>query len=175
MFSDPEKIVDQCGIQPGMEIADFGAGSGHFSISASKHLMSTGRVYAIDIQKDLLTKLKNSAAKNGAYNIEVIWGDIDKENGTKLRSSSIDLIFFNNILFQLESKDACIKEIKRILKPAGRVCVVDWEDSFGGIGPQPQFVITKESAVSMFEKAGFHKERELSAGSHHYGLIFKKL
>ena len=175
MFSDPAKIVEQCGVQPGMDIADFGSGSGHYALSASKALMATGRVYAIDIQKDLLTKLKNVASKQGLYNVEVIWGDIDKLGGTKLRDASVDMVFLGNILFQLENRGVAIQEVKRVLKPGGRVAVVDWEGSFGGIGPHPNQVVTKEEALSLFEKEGFHKDRELSAGSHHYGIIMKKL
>ncbi len=175
MFSDPIKNVESVGIQAGMEIADFGSGSGHYTLAAARALVSTGRVYAIDVNKDLLTKLKNHATKEGLYNVEVIWGDIEKTGGTKLRESTIDLVFLSNILFQIENKDNLIKEVKRVLKPNGRVLVVDWADSFGGIGPTAQMVVSKDKATTLFESSGFHMDREISAGSHHYGFIFKKL
>jgi ubiquinone/menaquinone biosynthesis C-methylase UbiE len=175
MFSDPQKNIEQCGIQAGMEIADLGAGSGFYTIAAGKALIATGRVYAIDVQKELLTKIKNSAVAQGLYNVEVIWGDIEKPSGTHLREASIDLALLTNILFQLDNKQDLLSEVKRILKPGGRVLVVDWSDSFGGIGPEPKKVVLKTSAVEMFEKNGFHLDREIEAGSHHYGLIFKKL
>ncbi len=175
MFSDPAKNIDQSGIQSGMEIADFGSGSGHYTIAAAKALAASGRVYSIDIQQDLLAKLKNNASREGLYNVEVIWGDIDRPKGTKLRDASIDLVLLCNILFQLADKDAAIAEVKRVLKPAGRVLLVDWSDSFGGIGPKPEAVIPKMKAQAMFENAGFHLDREITAGSHHYGLIYKKL
>lgn len=175
MFSDPTKVVEQCGIQAGMDIADFGAGSGYYSLAASRALVSTGRVYAIDAQKELLTKLKNLATREGVYNIEVIWGDFEKLGGTKLRDSSIDLIFMCNIFFQLEDKEGAVKEAIRILKPKGRVVFVDWQDSFGGLGPKAEHVFKKNKATPLFEKFGFHMDREIQAGSHHYGFIFKKL
>ncbi len=175
MFSDPIKNVEQAGIEPGMEIADLGSGSGHYTIAIAKALASTGKVYAIDINKDLLTKLKNNAVKENVFNIEIIWGDIDKVGGTKLRDYSVGMVFACNIMFQLENKDDFIKEIKRILKPGGRVLIIDWEDSFGGIGPKKEQVVTKNFVSDAFLKAGFHLDREISAGSHHYGLIYKKL
>ena len=175
MFSDPVKNIEQCGIQAGMDIADFGAGSGHYSIASSRALMATGRVYAIDIQKDLLAKLKNDATRQGLCNVEVIWGDIEKVNGTKLRDSSIDLVLLCNVLFQIDEKENVIKEAKRILIPGGRVLVVDWQDSFGGLGPNPEAVVKKEKVVTNFQKLGFHLDREIEAGAHHYGLIYKKL
>lgn len=175
MFSDPVKNVEQCGIQAGMEIADFGSGSGHYSMAAARALISTGRVYAIDIQQDLLTKLKNEAVRQGLYNIEVIWGNIEKLNGTKLRDNSVDLVIFSNIMFQLEDRETAVKEAKRVLRPGGRVLIVDWSDSFGGIGPKPESVVRKDVASALLEKNGFHLDREISAGAHHYGLIYKKL
>ena len=175
MFSDPLKNIEQCRIQPGMEIADIGSGSGFYTLGAAKALLSTGRVYAIDIQKDLLTKIKNQAAREGLYNVEVIWGDVEKPGGTRLRDASIDLAFLSTILFQLENKKIAVEEVKRILKPGGRVMVIDWADSFGGIGPKPDTVVKKDYVMDLFEKEGFHLEREISVGAHHYGLIYKKL
>lgn len=175
MFSDPEKIVEQCGIQVGMEIADLGAGSGFYTVAAAKALISTGRVYAVDLQKDLLTKIKNTAVSQGFYNVEIIWGDIEKPNGTHLRDGTIDLAFLTNILFQLDHKQDALNEVKRILKPGGRVLVVEWSDSFGGLGPEPKKIVPQMLTQEMFEKIGFHSDREIDAGSHHYGLIFKKL
>ncbi|MCX6701763.1 MAG: methyltransferase domain-containing protein [Candidatus Zambryskibacteria bacterium] len=175
MFSDPVKNVEQCGIQAGMEIADFGSGSGHYSLAAARALISTGRVYAIDIQQELLTKLKNTATREGIYNIEVIWGDIEKINGTKLKDNTIDLVFLSNILFQIDDKEGVVKEVVRVLRSGGRVLVIDWMDSFGGLGPKPEVVFKKDVAMKMFEKYSFHLDREILAGEHHYGLIYKKL
>ena len=175
MFSDPVKNVEQCGIQAGQKIADLGAGSGFYTLAAAKALAATGLVYAVDVQKDLLTKLKNAATKEGLYNIEVVWGDAEKPGGTKLRENSIDLAFICNVLFQMEDKQSVITETKRILVHGGRALVVDWSDSFGGLGPKKEMVVSKAAATEMFEKRGFHLDREISAGAHHYGLIFKKL
>ena len=174
-FSDPQKIIEQCSIMPGMDIADLGAGSGVYTVAAAKALMSTGRVYAVDAQKDLISKLKNDAARSGLYNIEVIWGDIEQPNGTKLRDGTIDLALLCNVLFQLEDKANIVAEVKRILKPAGRVLVVDWAESFGGMGPAKDMVVKKGTIIEKFEKSGFHLDREIKAGEHHYGLLFKKL
>jgi ubiquinone/menaquinone biosynthesis C-methylase UbiE len=175
MFSDPIKNIEQCGIQAGMEIADIGSGSGFYTLGAGKALIGTGRVYAVDVQKDLLTKLKNNATREGLYNVEVIWGDIEKVGGTRLSDACIDLAFVCNVLFQVTHKDELFKEIKRILKPSGRVLIVDWTDSFGGLGPQPDMVVSRNTAMDICESLGFVLDREIQAGVHHYGFIYKKL
>jgi ubiquinone/menaquinone biosynthesis C-methylase UbiE len=174
-FSDPKKNIEQCGIQAGMVIADFGAGSGFYTIEAAKALGSTGQVYAVDAQKDLLTRLKNTANKEGLYNVEVIWGDLEKAGGTHIKDNSIDLILICNVMFQLADKKAVATEIRRVLASGGRVLLVDWSDSFGGIGPSRGHVFSKVDAEHIFEGAGFSKDREIQAGSHHYGFLYKKL
>jgi len=175
MFSDPAKIIQQCGIQPGMIIADFGAGSGFYTLAVAQALSSTGKVYAIDAQKELLVRLETEARRINLSNVDVIWGDVEKSGGTKIKDSTVTLVLICNVLFQLEDKRSTLNEAKRILIPGGRVLVVDWQDSFGGIGPRKDQVVTKDAAVKLFESCGFASEREISAGSHHYGFMFKKM
>jgi len=164
MFSDPVHILRQTGIIPGMDIADIGAGSGQYSLEAGKLLGLHGRVYAIDIQDDLLRRLKNEAAKNGLYNIEAIQADIEK----KLPDISVHLAFMCNVLPHIQNPDAIISEVRRILYPQGRVLVVDWDPA---ITPMPS-KIHKQHIPDMFND--FAIDREIFAGAHHYGFIFKK-
>ena len=174
MFADPNNIVKQMGIFEGMRVADFGSGSGNYSLAMAKLVGDSGRVYAVDIQGDLLKKVKNLSRTEHPGNIEVIRGDIEKIGGTKLKDNVIDAVLLSNVLFQLDEKGKTVKEAHRIVKSKGRVVVIDWSDSFGGIGPQPQFVVTKERAKELFENGGFVYDRDIDAGSHHYGMIFKK-
>jgi ubiquinone/menaquinone biosynthesis C-methylase UbiE len=174
MFSDPENNVKQFALSPGMMVADFGAGSGFYSFAASKAVAPDGRVFAIDIQKDLLEKLKNGARQNHLSNIDIVWADLEHLGGTKMRENSIDAVLACNIFFQVKNKDSFCLEIKRILRPNGRVLVVDWAGSFGGIGPVEADIISKMQMTSFFQDHGFNLDREISAGSEHYGLIFRK-
>lgn len=174
MFSDPEKNIEQLGLEPGMSVADLGAGSGFYAIAAARAVLGAGRVYAIDVQKDLLQKIKTNAHREHLANVEVLWGDLEKLGGTRLRDLSVDVAIVANTLFQIKDKNTLLLEAKRILKPKGRLLIIDWSDSFGGIGPHKDEVLTLASAKTLCEKAGFAFEHELSAGSHHYGLVFRK-
>ncbi len=174
MFSDPQKNIEQFGLEPGARVADLGSGAGFYTMAAAKAVGNSGRVYAIDVLKDMLEKLKNEARRSRLNNVEALWGDIEKLGGTRLADSSVDEALVCNTLFQLERKNDFPFEVKRILKPKGRVLVVDWKESFGGMGPQPEHVVPSEAARSLFEKAGFIYEREIAAGAHHYGLIFRR-
>jgi ubiquinone/menaquinone biosynthesis C-methylase UbiE len=174
MFSDPAKNIEQFGLSKGMFVADFGAGSGFYTMSASKAVGEKGRVYAIDIQKELIQKIKNQANVEHLSNIEIIWGDVEKLGGSKMRDDSVDAVIVANILFQLSDKKNICLEAKRILKKGGRVLVVDWIDSFGNLGPRQEDIISASGAKEIFLKNDFVFDREFGAGEHHYGLIFKK-
>lgn len=175
MFSDPEKNIEQFDLGKGNYVADFGAGSGFYTFAAAKAVGETGKVYAIDVQKDLLEKLKNEARNiRHLNNVDIVWADLDHLGGTRLRDNSMDAIIVANVFFQLDKKDNTCLEIRRILKPGGRVLLVDWSSSFGGIGPQQNDVFTEDAAKKLFAKHAFKEDRVIGAGAQHYGIIFRK-
>jgi ubiquinone/menaquinone biosynthesis C-methylase UbiE len=174
MFADPKKNIEQFGLEPGQKVADLGSGSGFYSLAAAEVLRGSGAVYAVDVQQDLLTTLSNAARAEKLGVIQTIWGDIEKTGGTKLADKSVDAAIVSNVLFQAESKEGLLKEAFRILKPRGRLLLIDWSDSFGGMGPHPESVVNREAAEKLLSETGFQYEREISAGEHHYGLIYKR-
>lgn len=175
MFSDPENNIKQFGLTPGMQVADFGSGSGFYSLAAARAVAPSGRVLAIDIQKDLLDKLKNGARQSHLNNVEVIWGDLEHLGGTKLRENSLDAVLVCNLFFQIKNKDSLCLEIKRVLRPNARVLVVDWAGSFGNMGPVEADIVSKMQMTALFQDHGFKLDREISAGAEHYGLVFRKV
>jgi len=172
-FSEPEKVLKQFFIGKDWRIADFGAGSGGYTLGAARYTHD-GRVYAIDIQKGLLAKIKKDAEQAGLSNVDVVWGDVEEPGGSHLKEDAVDAVILANILFQVEEKKKVIEEAKRVLRSRGRVLVVDWTDSFGGLGPAQESVFSKEKARELFESLGFEYEHGIEAGEHHYGVIFKK-
>ncbi len=174
MFSDPLKNIAELGVDYGMKVVDLGSGSGFYSIEVAKKVGASGRVYSVDVQKDLLDKIKNGAKTAGLHNIEVVWGNIEKLGGTKLREAVADRVILSNTLFQIEAKDRenLALEVKRILKSGGKLMVIDWNP--GGT-MSPENVVTQVMAEGMFQKIGFTVEKNFDAGDHHYGIILKKL
>lgn len=171
MFSDPASNLAKLGLIDGQKIVDLGAGSGFYSVEAAKKVGSSGRVYAVDVQKNLLERLRSIATNQGIRNIEVVWGNVEKIGGTKLRESIADRIIASNVLFQVEKPDEFCLEIKRILKPGGKVLVVDWS---GITTLSPKVIFPEIKARNLFEKNGFKLENSFDAGDHHYGLIFNR-
>jgi ubiquinone/menaquinone biosynthesis C-methylase UbiE len=171
MFSDPSTNLNKLGLTDGMKVADIGAGSGFYTIEAAKRVGASGRVYAVDVQKDLLERLRSVASSQGLHNIEVVWGNAEKIGGTKIRESIADRVVASNVLFQIEKPDDFALEIKRITKTGGKVMVIDWSDIST---LSPKTVVPQATAQALFEKAGFKLEQSFGAGDHHYGLVFAR-
>jgi ubiquinone/menaquinone biosynthesis C-methylase UbiE len=171
MFSEPAANLAKLGLNDGMKVVDLGAGSGFYTFEAAKKVGASGRVYSVDVQKDLLERIRSTGAANGLRNIEVVWGNAEKVGGTKLREAMADRVIASNVLFQILKPDEFVLEIKRILKPGGKVLVVDWSE-VSPIGPKT--VVSSLKAQTLFEKAGFKLDQSFGAGDHHYGLVFER-
>lgn len=174
MFSNPEKILIQLGISDGSVVADIGCGNGYYALLLARKVGERGRVYCIDVQNELLQKLSKESEGQMLQNIETIWSDIEKEKGSTLKESSVDVVLIANTFFQIEKKALVAEEIKRILRPKGRLLLIEWADSFAGMGPHKDHVIKKEDSLKIFLDSGFVFDSEIDAGTHHYGLVFRK-
>jgi len=171
-FSNPEAVVANIEVAKGAKVADFGTGGGAYAFALARRVGPDGKVYALDVQKDLLERVKSEAREMGIRNIETLWCNLDEIGGSKLGASSLDLAVAANVLFQSEHKPNFVKELKRVVKRGGHVLLVDWSGSTGAIGPRPDHVVTEPKAKELFASVGFTFVRSFIAGAHHYGLVF---
>ncbi len=174
MFMEPSALLALCNLQTTDTVADFGAGSGFLSRAAAG-IVRSGSVIAIDIHRDIVARLARETVDMGIGNMRALWGDIEIDGGSKLADHSVDFVILSNIMFHLEDKQGCFKEAHRVLKSGGRALLVDWSESFGGMGPRPQAVFTKEAALLLSKSLGFTVMNDtLPAGDHHYAILLKK-
>jgi len=174
MFVRPEEIIAQSHIHEGMKVVDVGTGGSLYILLVGHKVGRQGRVYAVDVQQELLSKIKNAARAEHLENIAIIPANIEKEGSTGIATDSIDKVLLLNVLYQLEDKEGALRECRRMLDPFGELILVDWSESFGNMGPHKDHVFNKEAAAKLFLKNGFRIDRELVVGDYHYGLALKK-
>lgn len=173
-FAHPHRNVAALGVEPGMRVADFGAGSGAYVLAIAGALDGDGAVFAVDIQQDLLRRIHHEARHRHFKNVHIIWGDLERTGASKLADGTIDLVLISNLLFQVEDKQAVVREAHRVLAPGGRIALIDWAESFGGLGPRKQDVVPREEGAALLARTGFIKAEPFAAGAHHWGIIAYK-
>ena len=173
MFESPDAIIKQLFLQPGSVVVDMGAGMGAFSIASAKNIGINGTVYAVEVQRQLLNVISENAKHAGVGNVRVIWGDIERDHGTKLADHVADVVILANTLFQTENKDAVISECVRLLKNGGRFLIVDWKETSIGAGPRPDQLVTTVALDTLMSKFNMKRTETINAGAHHYGILYK--
>lgn len=173
-FMSPEAVITHFHLREGDVVADFGAGAGYFAVLLGKVVGQNGKVYACEIQKGLVDKIGTAAHDAHLTNVYPLWCDLEAVNGTKLADGILDVGLMINTLFQVENKSATLTECARTIRKGGKFIVIDWTDSFGGLGPHPNDVITESRTKELVTSFGFLFERSFPAGDHHYGLAFRR-
>lgn len=170
-MSNPARDISLCDIHHGMTVVDLGAGSGFHAFAASVAVGAGGTVYALEVQKELVGKLTDEVKRRHMPNIHVLWANFEKFNGTKLKDNSVDRVILANTLFQVEDKDTAVLEIKRILKPGGKVAVIDIQS--GGAFKTTNYISEMDARI-LFEKQSFSIDKTFNYELHQWGFLATK-
>ncbi|MFH0969829.1 MAG: methyltransferase domain-containing protein [Patescibacteria group bacterium] len=173
-FLDPNDIIKQIDILQGSVVADFGCGSGFFSLAFAQKIGEGGKVYSLDILPSALESVESKAKLQGLANIVPRRANLEKEGGSKLGDDSIDWVIMKDMLFQNKMKDIILKEALRILKPGGKVLLIEWNDHDALVGPEKGIRVSRKELDKLAENQGLKKEKELVAGDFHYGAVYAK-
>ena len=158
----------------GMNVADFGSGSGIFTIEMAKRLNPGSNILAIDILEKPLMFLIENAKRNGVANL-ITTKVCDLENKTLGASfqESIDVVTVINVLFQIKNKENLIKEARRILKPSGFLIIVDWESYKIPLNDK-LYPVKQDDLIKAIESFGFALKEKIKLSHTHFGIIFIK-
>lgn len=168
-------VFDKVGLEKGMNVGDLGCGNlGFFSMPAAEIVGKEGTVYAVDILKSVLKVVGQLARQKGFKNLKTVWSNLEIVGATKIPAESLDVAFLVNILFQSQKDDLVIKEAFRLVKPGGKLMVIDWLKVDTPFGPPMNDRTNKAEIKNFAESAGFNLIEEFPAGPYHYGLIFMK-
>jgi ubiquinone/menaquinone biosynthesis C-methylase UbiE len=173
-FIDPAYVIAQLEMKPGSTIADFGCGSGFFSIPLSAATGKEGIVHALDILPAALEAVESKARLLGIANIVTKRANLEVENGSGFKSESMDWIVIKDMLYQNKKKAVVLKEARRVLKPRGKALVIEWDEKNLAIGPDKKLRIASKEMDKLVKKQKFTLEKSVKLGNFHYGMIIAK-
>ncbi len=162
-------LKDVAGVASGMVCIDFGSGTGTFAFPMAQFVGNEGKVYAVDNSTDMLEYIR---AKKPPANLVLVQRDVGR---TGLDSQIADLCLLAFILHEVKVPDYVINEASRLLKPEGKILVVEWKADLDSPGPPRNRRITKEQLERLFRQAGLSLAEYIDWSGNHYAAIGKKL
>ena len=173
---DPKKVLQYCGVKPGMNLADLGCGpNGYFAIPMAKMIGHGSKVYAIDIIKASLESLKNKADLIGLSNIITVWSNLEKVGAANVPRGTIEMSFIVNTLNQSNQHREILIETASLLKPNGKIVIIDWDKNTGGGGPLEFQRASKDDLKKLASELSLKPIKEFMVSKYHFGLILDKI
>ena len=138
----PDKALEALGTLTGLTVADVGAGSGYFTVRLSARVGTNGRVYANDLQPEMLKMLAARLARENVRNVTLVQGDIDD---VKLPPATIDLVLMVDVYHECSEPQKMLRAIRTALKPGGRLVLLEYRKE------DPEVPIRFEHKMSIAE------------------------
>ena len=168
-WQKPDQVVERLQLKSGQRVAEIGSGSGYFVVRFARAVGEAGKVYAADIDPDMLNYLRWRAEKEELPNIELVEATPDDP---KLAGSSVDMVFLCNTIHHIENRDRYYPFITRALRHGGRLVIVDFYNRPLPV-PSPRVKIPRSDMIKEIEQAGFHLVEEYDFLPHQYFLVFE--
>ena len=168
-YQKPHETVMSLGLKEGETIADIGAGSGYFAFRFSHHVGENGRVYAVDINPDMIVYMNRRIRDMKVKNVVTV---LSAPDDPLLMDGSIDRFFICETWHHIENKTQYLALMKKMLKPGGQVIIVDFQKRDLPLGPPDEMKIAREDVIKQLQEAGFQLEKENTFLPYQYFLVF---
>ncbi|GAB7386692.1 class I SAM-dependent methyltransferase [Bacillaceae bacterium] len=165
----PEKILQDFRIDRFDVVLDLGAGTGYFALPAAR--MTEKKVIALDVEPRMLEMLKEKAEREQAANVHLLQGEIEN---IPLEEETVDKIIASFILHETGELAKTLRESERVLKPGGRMLVIEWERKPMEEGPPFKDRLAAEDLQKAIGEAGMNIEKTIRENGKHYLLYVKK-
>jgi SAM-dependent methyltransferase len=149
-WQKPDQIMDALLIAEGSIVAEIGAAGAWFTVRLAQRVGQNGKVYAEDIQPEMIEAINRRAQRENLTNVKPILGaarDPRLPNG-------LDAVLIVEVYREMDDPVELLKKVARSLKPQGRIGIVDFTAGGGGPGPAPEERVSPETEIRAAEAAG---------------------
>ncbi|TCK66647.1 methyltransferase family protein [Winogradskyella wandonensis] len=164
------KLIKNLDIQPNDILADIGAGSGYHVFKMAP-LAKNGKVYAVDIQKEMLDAIKQENKRQKLNNIVLLQGT---EKSTNLPEDAIDKILMVDVYHEFSFPVEMLASMKKALKPNGEIYLVEYRAEDDNVPMKRLHKMSEKQAIKEFEAAGFKFLKNISNLPWQHCMIFIK-
>lgn len=177
LLEDPERkkwlppgdVVAALHLRAGETVVDIGAGTGYFALPMAAAVGKSGHVFAVDVAPQMLERLRMKLAEAGVANVQGFEGEA---SSTGLPAGCAEVVFMANVWHEFDDHGAVLVEARRLLKPGGRIALVDWRpDAEPDHGPPPGHRIAVGAARASLEGAGFVVRHSGTVGRYSWILV----
>ena len=167
----PDAALDAIGIARGATVADVGAGAGYFTWRMAERVGPTGKVYANDIQPEMLALLRKNIAARHLTNVETVLG---AEDDPKLPQGQIDLILLVDVYHEFSQPQKMLRKMRDSLKPDGRLVLLEYRKEDPTVPIRAEHKMSVEEVRAEVQPEGFRFENNLATLPRQHILIFRK-
>ena len=167
----PDEMLDALGIEPGMAVADVGAGVGYHSLKMADRVGPEGVVYATDVQPEMLRMLRRRAQQVGASNVRPV---LVTQDDPGLPEGEIDLILMVDVYHEVTDPEATLRGLREALKPGGRLVLVEFRAEDPTVPIKPEHKMTVAQARAEVEPQGLRLKEVLDFLPWQHIIIFEK-
>jgi ubiquinone/menaquinone biosynthesis C-methylase UbiE len=164
----PDQIMDALRIGDGSKVADLGAGSGWFTVRLARRVGPNGRVWAEDIQRQMIDAISRRVTRENLPQVKPVLGE---PNDPKL-PAPVDAVLIVEAYHEMDQPVVLLKNVARYLNPGGRIGIVEFKKDGAGPGPDMKDRVDPEEVIRNAEAAGLVLESSEKFLPYQYMLVF---
>jgi len=167
----PDEALDAIGVAKGAVVADIGAGVGYFTWRLADRVGRTGKVYAVDIQSEMLAELRHNMAERKLTNYEALLG---AEDDPHLPAGAVDLALLVDVYHEFSKPQQMLHKIRAALKPDGRMVLLEYRKEDPKVPIRIEHKMTVAEVKAEIEPQGFRLEKTIETLPRQHILIFRR-
>jgi protein-L-isoaspartate O-methyltransferase len=166
----PSKAIKALGIRPGQVVADVGAGSGYYTVRLAKHVGRTGRVYASDLQPEMIVHLQRRLERERIENVELVQAT---ETNPRLPEGMFDLVLMVDAYHELSQPQEVLRRLRAALKPDGRLVLIEYRKESPWVPIREEHKMSVKEARMELEAEGYRFDRVIDVLPWQHILVFR--